>query len=251
MPQLLTTPAVVLSRRPWSDTSQIVSVITPEHGIKGAVARGAKRAKSGIGPALEPITHSEIVLSVPASGGMAHVRSADVIEFYSGLKSSLVRVALASALCEFVSRVLPEDEANALAYEHLQTALACIDGADDRDAVNYLWWGVLRIVQDVGYALQVDSCTNCGSSDAKLRWFSPADGGPICENCTGENLRAWMSDTREALAWLIAETPEGLASRRIPKRVNHDIRALVEDYLRYHVPNFDHLRALDLLVPLA
>ncbi len=248
MAELLTTDAIVLSRKDWAETSQIVTLMTPQLGRIGAISRGARRSKGGTGPALEPITESEIVLASSAES-LAHVRSAEVREYFSSLKASFVRIALAQALCELASRVTAEREENPSAYAHLSHALRGLDTSNDRTAVNWLWWGTLQLIADIGYGIQIKECAACGASAERFRWFSPAEGGPICANCTGENLRTWLPETRVALADIMNAETEHIPSLSIPKQVNRDIRALIEDYLRYHVPNFTHLKSLDILTP--
>jgi DNA repair protein RecO (recombination protein O) len=247
VPTLTTTNAITLGRRPWSESSQIVTLVTPGLGRLGAVARGSRKMTSDIGPAFEPITESEVVLSQSANNDLAQVRSADVIEYFSALKKSFVRVTLATALCELTSRALPEAEANEVAYEHLRMALSGIDGASDRDAVNWLWWFCLALASDVGYAPQFDSCVNCGTEERPHRWFSAADGGPLCDKCQGQHLRGWLPETQEALRRLLNAGRDQIETERIGKAVNREVRSLIEGYYRYHVPGFSALKSLDML----
>jgi len=48
------TPAFVLHRRPYRDTSLLLELITPEHGRVGAVVRGARGGKSRLRGLLQP-----------------------------------------------------------------------------------------------------------------------------------------------------------------------------------------------------
>ncbi len=243
----VTTTALVLSRLPWSETSQIVTIITPDLGRIGAIARGAKRSTSGVGPALEPVTESQIVLTPSQSGTLARIQSAEVQDYFAATKKSLTRITLSLALCELASRAVAEGEENRQVYDHLRTTLGGIDASADRDAINWLWWGVLRIISDLGYGIQVTECTRCGTHTKPHRWFAPAEGGPVCGSCTGENLRTWNAGTQETLDWLLSIDTDDLPSRRIPKHVNRDIRNVLEDYLRYHIPYFERLKSLDVL----
>jgi len=204
-----------------------------------------------VGPALEPMTESQVVLSIPAHGDLAQVRSADVLEYFVRLKASFIRVTLASALCELAGTALPEAEANAPAYSHVRVALAGIDGASDRDAINWLWWFALALAADVGYALQADSCISCGSDERPHRWFSTAEGGPVCAACPGQHMKPWMADTQETLRWLLHSEPERIEERRIGKSVNREMRSLIENYYRFHVPGFRSMKALDMLADTA
>lgn len=247
MQTLITTNAIVLNRRLWSESSQIVTLVTPDLGKLGAVARGARKIASELGPALEPITESEIVLSLSPRNDLAHVRSADILEHFPGVKRSLVKVALAGALCELVDRAMPHDEPNEPIYRHVRLALSGVEAADDRTAVNWLWRAAYELAADLGYAMQFDRCARCGSTDRPQPGFSAGEGGPVCAGCHTGAALSWLPDTPETLRWLAAAPPERVASRRIPKRVNRDIRLLFEEYFRYHIPSFDRLRSLDML----
>ena len=222
-------------------------MVTPEQGRIGAVARGARTFASGLGPGLEPITESEVVLSISPRSDLAHVKTADPVECYGGLKRSFVRVTLATALCELAGRALPEGEANPSAYGHVRDGLTGMERSDDRDAINWLWWSALALAGDLGYAVQADACVNCGSTDRPHRWFSAADGGPLCANCEGAHLRRWQPETQDVLRWLLHTAADRIGERRIEKAVNREMRAVLEDYYRYHIPNFTHLKSLDLL----
>jgi len=247
VPKVATTNALILGRRPWSESSQIVTILTPEIGKLGVVARGARKLKTGVGPALEPITESELVLSLNREGDLGHVRSAEVVEFFSSLKHSFVRVTLGNALCELVDRTVPEYEESTSVYRHLRTGLTGVDLAADRDAINWLWWTALALASDLGDGLQFDECVCCGNAERPHPWYSVAEGGPVCGNCDVHAKQRWLVDSQDVLRWLSHASRDNVADRRISKKTNGDIRSLIERYYRYHVPNFDHLRSLKLL----
>ncbi len=255
MPTLITTDAIVLNRRLWSESSQIVTLVAHDLGKLSVVARGARKITSELGPALEPITESQVVFSRSSRGNLAHVRSADIIEYFPGVKRSLVKVALASALCELVDRAMPEDEPNEPLYEHVRTALLGMERAEDRLAVNWLWRAGYELAADLGYGMQFDRCVRCGSDEAPHPRFSLNEGGPVCRNCTAEFTRLWLPETQLALlrlrTALIEEAHrDELFTRRITKPVNRDLRDLFEAYFRYHIPNFERLKSLDILTSL-
>jgi len=255
MPTLITTDAIVLNRRLWSESSQIVTLVAHDVGKLSVVARGARKITSELGPALEPITESQVVFSRSSRGNLAHVRSADIIEYFPGVKRSLVKVALASALCELVDRAMPEDEPNEPLYGHVRTALLGMERAEDRLAVNWLWRAGYELAADLGYGMQFDRCVQCGSLEAPHPYFSLAHGGPVCAACTAEGMQRWLPETQIALlrvriAPLEKAASDELFTRRISKRINRDIRSLFDAYFRYHIPNFERLKWLDILTSL-
>jgi len=247
MPTFLTTNALVLSRHPWSETSQIVTLLTPSLGKVGVVARGARKMTSEFGPALEPITEAQVVLSLSSRSDLANVRSADVEEHFPNIRRSLVKISLASALCELAERAVAEGEPNEPLYGHLRQGFAGMDQAQERLAVNWLWRAAIDVAADLGYGMQFDRCVRCRARNRPHPGFSSAEGGPVCPDCRAEGDQTWLAETQETLGRLAAELPDGVAGRRIRKRVNWDIRKLFEQYFRYHIPNFDRFRSLEML----
>jgi DNA repair protein RecO (recombination protein O) len=247
VPTLVTTNALVLNRRPWSESSQIVCLISPDLGKLRAVARGARKVPSELGPAVEPITESQFVLSRSPRSDLAHVRAADVLEYFSGVKRSFVKVALASALCELVDRVVPEEVPQEGMYGRVRAALAGMEGAHERTAVNWLWRAAYELAGDIGYAMQFERCVRCGSESRPHPVFSAGEGGPVCGNCRGEAQLPWTPETQEVLRWIATAPLDQIPLRQIPKAQNRGIRTLFEEYFRWHIPNFDRLRWLDML----
>ncbi len=249
MPEIVTTDALILNRRDWSESSRIVVMLTRAEGKLTAVARGARKLSSEIGPSLEPATESSVVLSISARSDMAHVRSAEVSEYFQSLKSSFIRMTLAAALCELVDRALMEAEPVPGVYDDVRDTLAGIDQSTDRLAVNWFWRGVLRIARELGYAMQFEACALCGSEEGPFPRFNVAAGGPVCSRCETGGFTRLSADAADALLWLDCARSEQIEDRRLSKPVNREIRDLVEEHFRYHLPNFHHLRSLDLLSP--
>ena len=247
MPEIITTTGIVLSRRDWRESSRLVTFIAPDTGRLRAVARGVRKLTSGVGPALEPVTESEIVFSTSARSDLAQIRSAEVMEYFGSLRRSFIRLALASALCELVEGTLPEAEPAAEVYEHLRDALVHIEAADDGHAVNWFWRSLVLLATDIGYAVQFDSCSVCGAETDDLTGFSLAEGGPVCSECEAAGYRSWQPETLATFRWLMTASDEELTRHRLKKETNREVRRLLESYFRYHIPDFHHLRSLDIL----
>jgi DNA repair protein RecO (recombination protein O) len=247
VPTFLDTPAIILKRIDWRESSMMVTMLTREGGKLGVVARGVRKPKSDIGPALEPLTESQVVLSLSERSSLAHLKSADVAEYFAGLKSSFVRITLAGALCELVDHALPEGEEARELYAHLRAILSGIDTSDEAHGVNWLWKGILELSADLGYALSFEECVACGNPDGPHPAFSIVQGGPVCDACFADGPVVWSRETSEMLSWLSLVDHVGLTERRIPKAVNREIRDLLESCFQYHIPNFERFRSLELL----
>src|SRR5207302_46213 len=78
MPRPLKTEAIVLRSIRYGEADRILHLYTPDHGRVGAIARGARRARSRFGARLEPFLHIRIVLH-QGRGDLHTVTSADTV----------------------------------------------------------------------------------------------------------------------------------------------------------------------------
>ncbi len=62
MPGSLKTEAIVLRSIRYGEADRILHLYTPEHGRLGAIAKGARRARSRFGARLEPFFQIGVVL---------------------------------------------------------------------------------------------------------------------------------------------------------------------------------------------
>ncbi len=53
---VVSTPAIVLHAFPYGESSKIVRLATPGHGVLSAIAKGAQRNKSKFGARLQPLS---------------------------------------------------------------------------------------------------------------------------------------------------------------------------------------------------
>ena len=254
MPGVDFTRALVISARPWSESSRIVTILSPDLGKFRAVCRGVQKAQGGMAAALEPITLSEIVLRQSGRGGMAHISAADAVEYFACTKKSLIGLAAAGGLLELCEAAMPEDEPGDAVFDHLLTLLNELEALlrkrehSERNAINLLWRGILVLSGDFGYGMQFENCVACGALRPRAKGFCLAEGGPVCDACSVPNTLNWGPGTEETLRWLAAAEDSALPERTIPRTQNREIRTLFERYFRFHVPGFDHLRSLDMLV---
>ncbi|MBN8486755.1 MAG: DNA repair protein RecO [Burkholderiales bacterium] len=130
-PRSAPTPAFVLHRYDWSETSLILDLFTRERGRVTVAAKGAKRPYSQLRPVLLPFQRLLALLSQPKGDEPVDIftlRSAE----WAGGAPMLQGAALFSGfyLNELLIRLMPRGDAHAVlfdAYAHTLPALALAD----------------------------------------------------------------------------------------------------------------------------
>ncbi len=81
------TPAILLRKTPWSETSLIVTWLTSAHGTIRTVARGARGPRSTFAGKLDLFYRTEISFAHSRKGDLHTLREVSVISAFDALKS--------------------------------------------------------------------------------------------------------------------------------------------------------------------
>ncbi len=109
MPGSLKTEAIVLRSIRYGEADRILHLYTPEYGRLGAIAKGARRARSRFGARLEPFFQIAVVLH-EGRGDLYTVTAVDTIDARAGLRESAEALDAAARACDAVSRLFETDE---------------------------------------------------------------------------------------------------------------------------------------------
>lgn len=149
------TPAVILHRRAWRDTSVIVEALSREHGRIAAIAKGARRATSRWRGLLEPL--SGIDLSWSGRGELYTLTAVDMRRSHALAGNGLMGGLYAS---ELVMRLTARDDPHPVIYDSLAALLAAL--ADGAPAIVGLRFFERDLLDALGYGVALD-CLDDGS----------------------------------------------------------------------------------------
>lgn len=165
--------AFVLHTYPFRDTSVIVEAFTRHHGRIGLVARGAKRPKSALRPAL--LAFQPLVMSWSGRGDLRTLTRAEWI----GNTRTLVGVCMLCGyyLNELLLKMLHRDDPHEDLFDAYGEALKRLAAGDSPQAT--LRRFEIALLREIGYALELD-CEAEGGAPlvAERRYTYLAERGP-------------------------------------------------------------------------
>jgi DNA repair protein RecO (recombination protein O) len=242
---LLTTDAIVLHTFAYSETSRILRLATRDVGVQSVLARGARRAKSRFGSALDLFAQGVAHLHLKEGRDLQTLSGFDVSRSRPELGADLGRFASASAVAELVLRFGTPDDSHPALFDALDDALDSIASASPASASEAGLAGAWRLVAELGFAPSLSVCSACHAPIATQDElpFSHVAGGVLCTSCArlypaGRSLPARARDCISA--WSSAERVEALEQR--------DARAhqrLLREFLQEHLADGRLLRAFD------
>ena len=240
----LRTDAVVLHMFDYLETSRILRLATREAGVQSVLARGARRAKTRYGTALDLFASGTAEIYTKPGRELHTLASFDVNRSRGYLATDLERFTAASAIAELALR-FGTGESQAELYDALVGTLDAIGDAAGSSSIDAALGGAWHVIGQMGFAPTLESCASCHTdvADDAVVSFSHPSGGVLCRRCASlagharqlppdarASLRAWVDGSRASLS-------DDL-SRRAHQR-------LLREFLAEHLTDGRPLRAYD------
>lgn len=180
--------AICLRAVNYSETSQVVTLLTRDCGKVAAMAKGSRRAKSSCDGAIEIFSYGHVMFTIKDSGGqLATLTDFQQQPKFRGLHTNLKAMNTALFATELTEAFLEDHDPHPPLFEKLIKFLETLQDANNETAM--LAWLILyqlRLLEETGLAPLLDSCTNCSapfSPDWKTAYFSSHANGLLCPEC--------------------------------------------------------------------
>ena len=173
--------AVVLRQHKLGEADRIVTLLTREHGLVRAVAKGVRRTRSKFGSRLEPFAHIDVQLHPGRNLDIVtQVQAIDA--FAADIVSDYGRYTCACAVLETAERLAGEERAPVPALHRLTVGAlrAVADGSRPWELVLDAY--LLRAMGIAGWAPALTECARC-AAPGPHRAFHIAAGGSVCVHC--------------------------------------------------------------------
>lgn len=160
------TPAVVLHRRPWRETSVMIEAFTRDYGRVGLIARGARRKRARWRGVLEPLAVLQIGWT-----GRGELYTLTAAEGERSVQLAGNRLLGGFYACELVLRLTAREDPHAGIHDSLRALLGAL--ADGAPAVVALRFFERDLLEGIGYGLPLthDPDTSVAvDADAAYAW---------------------------------------------------------------------------------
>ncbi len=244
--------AIVLRHLDWSETSQLVVLLTREHGKRRGLAKGSQRlspsAVQRFSGGLELLTLGQVVAHAKAGQGLANITEWDLQDDHWFLRRNLPALRLAMYAADVADALLPEDDSHPATFDALRAFLNQLRDqhrpADHASALLRYHWLLLC---DAGYQPDLDSDVHTSQplplADAYT--FDPHAGGLTMRASTKDwRVRASTVETLRAVVAAIQQpdskpmpTPDDSAVTRANRLIGVYLRHL----LGRELPTMQHV----------
>ncbi len=170
----------------FSETSQVATLLTRQHGLVAALAKGvrkfAAKSASAFGGPLDLLAEGDLVFIMPRIGELATLTAWQVRNHQAAIRGNLTAFYAGQIICEFTVALLSPHDPHAALYDQL---LAAVDQLPTTHSGLALLAYLKCALAAAGYQARLDACTICGKAirpGSSVR-FIPGMGTVACGSC--------------------------------------------------------------------
>ncbi len=254
---ILRDEGLVLRTRDLGEADKVVTLLTRQAGKLQAAARGARRARSGLLPVVQPFAYGEYL--VFQNKTLHNLSQGQLVRPFRRLREDLVAMAHATYVAELADAGLPEEEAQPEAFNCVLSAFTLLEKGVRRPELVIRWYE-LHLLHVLGYQPELTACVDCRSpiadnGDGLRLFFAVAAGGCLCPVCAGAHpeARPLSLAVYKSLLYLSAAAPEKLADLRFAPAdaaaMDNLMTGYIEHRLERRLNSLEFLRSLQGMAP--
>ena len=223
---------IVLARMDFGEADRILTLYSREHGKLRAIAKGARRPLSRLGPHLEYFTLAHLMLA--RGRELDVVTSAETEDAHLSLRSDIDAFGHASHMAEILDRLTQDRQANGAVFDLLSRSLRLLsDGVDPFHVTRHYELALLALL---GYRPELYRCVECREElEQAAHQFAVGMGGFLCQRCRGKETGARVVGV-DAQKYLRTLDRGGLAATvrfRISEPLQAELEGLTTAYVRH------------------
>ncbi len=228
---------IVLKKTKFSEKDLIVTFLLDDGSLVQAIARGARKPGGTLSARMELCNNLKLLCA--RGRNLDIVKEASVIDPAHCLHE-LHQIHCALPLAELTRKIVHTGLEQPRLYDLIAATFSLLSSCNDIQAYKISTACFWKIVSQIGYCPNYDSCSECGRlidiEDPKASFsFSTKSGGLICSSC---NQNSPYTIARDTIRWsrvLIFSTYKEILSYTIAPQTLHDLNVLILEWIEYHL----------------
>lgn len=224
--------AVVLRAKDLGGGDKLLILFSREQGKIKVAAHGAAKPSSRKRGSVQLFSHTNFLLH--RGRELDSVSQCEGVEMFSFIRNDLEKIGYASHLAELVDALAPEGEPNESLFTLLLETMRLMETADAEILARSFEINAAKLL---GYRPVLEFCAQCQGHLAGNIFFSPAQGGVLCEICgrADPEARSCNRGVVETLKVFLSWPPARLRRLRVEETARVQMKILLYEFLKYHL----------------
>lgn len=215
---------IIISEKPYGETSKIIQCLTKEYGIIGILAKGSKNLKSDLRSVTCKLIYGTFHIYYKKDK-LSTLVSVDVINPFKNIMKDLTKISYASFLVDLTQQVYKQNPSIEI-YELLIHALEKINDNYDPFVITNII--ELKFLHFLGVMPIIDKCSTCGST-SEIVTMDSNRGGYICKNCY-KNEKIVSEKTLKLIRMYYYVDISKISKLEVSQKSKIEINSFLDDY---------------------
>ncbi|MGI5824271.1 MAG: DNA repair protein RecO [Bacillota bacterium] len=231
----VTSDAIILRGRDYSEADRILILLTKEAGKMPAIAKSVRKPASKLKASTQLFSYSRLNINKSKRSTLGVITQGETVSSMMGLREDLTKIACASYVGEMIDLTVPDYKPNGQIFLLTLTVLSLLEKTDDPYII--LRFFDMRLLSVLGYRPRLDACLKCGRSSRNSDFIlSPYRGGIICKSCQSTEKGMPVSGAAIAvmdklLNWDLRQ----LFGLRLSENLKNELDRALFYYMDYHL----------------
>jgi len=171
---------LVLRHADFSESSRMLTLLSPDRGRFSAAAKGCRRPKSALRPLTELFTLSQALFS--RSRDSYILTGGSLVDSFYDLRLDYDALSAASLCAEITSAVAQENVPQPELFFLVARCLGLLSHEKTPPKKTALYF-CLQLLALEGFRPALEACVRCGAAPGGAPSFSVSEGGVLCPGC--------------------------------------------------------------------
>lgn len=222
---------LVIQEKDFNENDKILTILTERYGKVPVIAKGAKSLKNRHMASCQLFAYSSFNLR--KRGNFYYITESDLIENYYDIRTDIVKMALASFICDVVNDVCQEQsQEDSILKLALNTLYAISNELKSLEFIRSCF--EIRLAYELGNAPNVECCSRCQDINLSGAYLDLIDGVLICDKCS-KNGDLSISNLEFIERGL--NKPIAIVSATIIKSIQYITNSKPERFMSFSIPN--------------
>lgn len=224
---------IILKKADFKGTDRLLTIYTDRFGKVQAVAKGVKKTTAKLAGHLEDFTLSDLMF---VKGKLLNtITSSLTLNRFSSLRSNLERIACAYYIAELIDKLIPETQKDERIFKLILETFDKLNrpGGKLNLIIRYF---ELNLASLLGYKPEFERCLNCEVViKPNKNCFSSKLGGLLCQNCKGQDLKAFeiKPDTIKVLRILSEKDIDFIERLVTNSKIDSEVERATSNFLEF------------------
>lgn len=229
------TPAIVLKKFDFRETSLIVHFYTRDFGKLSGILKGIRKEPAKFASTVELFSYNDIVFYKSRNSSLHLVSQCDLKDNYTLVRQNMFKIGAASLIIELIDILMHEEDKNEEIFNLGLVTLKELEMTDNPEKIMTIF--KIKILALSGFKPNFDSCVSCNSKVIDQTKFSLKLGGLLCMRCYGKdfNTRSIFRGTIASILHIQRNDFKTNLNLGLNPQIKKELELILNAFLRFHL----------------